>query len=206
VKFYRCFFIVVSCIVLLPACPNEQAQQEPARTRVDAVTSDKPKTSAKEWCDVYFETAAAPQLELPAMVPVASEVKPITLPSDRWVWLNLWATWCKPCLRELPLVLGFGRHLQSDGMALDNWFISLDDNPDDVTEYLSRYPEFGKDHSYRVRKPDRIAEWLQRYRLPANTSIPVSMLIMPRGKVRCIRTGSIHEGDYALIKSVLEQL
>jgi thiol-disulfide isomerase/thioredoxin len=198
--------MIVSTIAFLPACPNEQQSPEPVRTRVDAVTTDKPKTSAKEWCDVYFEPTAAPQLSLPAMVPVAGKGKPIALPADRIVWLNLWATWCKPCLRELPLVLGFGRQLQSDGVALDNWFVSLDDNPDDVTEYLSRYPEFGREHSYRVRQPDRIQEWLQRYRLPADTSIPVSMLVMPGGKVRCIRTGSIHEGDYALIRSVLEQL
>ncbi len=193
-------------LALLPACPSEQKQKEPVRTRVEAVTSDKPKTSATNWCDVYYPANAAPRLELPAVVPVAGATKPTTLPSDRFVWLNLWATWCKPCLRELPLVLGFGRQLQSDGVALENWFVSLDDNPDDVTEYLSRYPEFGREHSYRVRQPDRIAEWLQRYRLPADTSIPVSMLIMPGGNVRCIRTGSIHEGDYALIRSVFGQL
>ncbi len=194
------------CIALLPACQSEQKQKEPVRARVEAVTSDKPKTSAKEWCDVYYPANAAPRLELPAVVPVAGTIKTTALPPDRFVWLNLWATWCKPCLRELPLVLGFGRQLQSDGAALENWFVSLDDNPDDITEYLSRYPEFGREHSYRVRQPDRIAEWLQRYRLPADTSIPVSMLIMPGGKVRCIRTGSIHEGDYALIRSVFEQL
>jgi thiol-disulfide isomerase/thioredoxin len=205
-KYHRRLLILLSCIAFFAACPSEQKPKEPVRARVEAITSDKPKTSAKDWCDVYYPADAAPRLELPPMVPVASEVKPMALPSDHWVWLNLWATWCKPCLRELPLVLGFGRQLQNDGMALENWFVSLDDNPDDVTEYVSRYPEFSLKHSYRVQKPDLIAEWLQRYRLPADTSIPVSMLIMPGRKVRCIRTGSIHEGDYALIRSVLEQM
>jgi thiol-disulfide isomerase/thioredoxin len=186
------------------AC-HPQSGDVPARQRAEVVTQSRAEISAAEWCDVYYAPEKAPALVLPPSVPLgtggALAAKPTT-----WVWLNLWATWCKPCVREMPLVIAFGAHLRDEGMSLSNWFVSLDEPGPELQAFIRQHPELSGATSLRLSSPDELDAWTGRYGLKSGTTIPINIIVAPGGAVRCVRAGSIADGDYARVRAVLKQL
>ncbi|MGB0066350.1 MAG: TlpA disulfide reductase family protein [Terracidiphilus sp.] len=52
----------------------------------------------------------------------------------RVVLLNFWATWCMPCLEEMPSLLAL--HHEEPGLVI--LAVSVDDNPDAYSRYIAR--------------------------------------------------------------------
>jgi thiol-disulfide isomerase/thioredoxin len=177
----------------------------PARQRAEIVTESRPALSAAQWCDAYFAPDQAPPLSLPPVAPIALGPTPDAKPST-WVWLNLWATWCKPCVRELPLVVAFGDHLRSEGLRVENRFLSLDPAGPELLEFVRQHAALGGASSMRLSSPDDLDAWVQRFGLKSGTSIPINVIVAPGGGVRCVRAGSITDGDYARVRGVLKQM
>ncbi len=170
-------------------------------SRYEAVKSHK-AGPAETWCDLEFEAAQAPKLTaLPGVAVRAGATA--TVPPKGWVWLNLWATWCKPCLREMPLLTSWREQLRRDGVALDLWFLSLDEDEAELTRFLRANPKVAPAPSLRANSPAALETWLKRYLPDPSTPIPIHMLVAPDGNVRCIRTGSLQEGDYASVRARL---
>jgi thiol-disulfide isomerase/thioredoxin len=68
--------------------------------------------------------AAAPLAFVP-VAPLATIMADVKAPGARAVLVNVWATWCEPCLEELPQVLRFYRENRGHGLRLV--LISADD-------------------------------------------------------------------------------
>ena len=77
---------------------------------------------------------AAPAFELPRVGGGA----PLALESARGqvVFLNFWATWCKPCEDEMPAMERLHRALGPKGLAM--WAVSVDDRLEPVAEFGER--------------------------------------------------------------------
>lgn len=195
------------CMLLLSAgfACHEEPNTLPARQRAEVVTQGRPEVSGAQWCDAYFASEKAPALSLPPSVPMAPGTSLPAKPST-WVWLNLWATWCKPCVREMPLVVAFGDHLRSEGMGIENWFLSLDQPGSELQQFIRQHVELAGANSMRLKSPDDLDTWIQRYGLKAGTAIPINVIVAPGGGVRCVRAGAIAEGDYARVRWVLKQM
>lgn len=182
-----------------------EAGHAPTRQRAEVVTQSGKAVMPAEWCDVYYAPERAPALVLPPSVALGAgggiEAKPTS-----WVWLNLWATWCKPCVREMPLVIAFGAHLRDEGMNLQNAFVSLDEPGPELQAFIRKQPELLGAASVRLKSPDDLDGWTGQYGLKSGTTIPINVIVAPGGAVRCVRAGSIAEGDYARIRGVLKQL
>ena len=56
------------------------------------------------------------------------------------VVLNFWATWCPPCVEEMPSLVELQRRMQTQGKDVVVLAVSVDDDGDD-------YHKFLKDHS-----------------------------------------------------------
>ncbi len=127
-----------------------------------------------------LQHGAAPQLHgtaAPTIRMVDLDGKPRTLEEfrGRWVLLNFWASWCAPCMDELPhLVAAQTRHaargLQILGPALDE----ADGVRPLVTRFGINYPVMpdyvGADAAMRVLGNDKAA-------------LPYSVLVDPAGRV-----------------------
>jgi len=185
----------------LAACPAAEKAPAP-NTRYQAVKAARTTQAPPDrWCDVSFAASAAPRLVLPQATPAREPATP--LPTGRWVWLNLWATWCKPCLREMPMLLGWRDRLKQDGVALDLWFLSLDEDAGELGKLLALHPKIAPAPSLRVSSQREFEVWAKRYLKDASTPIPIHLLAAPDGGVRCIRTGSLDEGDYSTVAALL---
>ena len=116
-------------------CGRERdAKQAPAAGgRVDAVQAGaEKKVTADEFCDTRTAEGVAPDLALPALA--GGKAAPAR---GTWRWINVWATWCKPCIEEMPQLVKWHKDLGASGTPFDLVFVSVDDSDDLVTSSAS---------------------------------------------------------------------
>jgi thiol-disulfide isomerase/thioredoxin len=195
-------FLVVAA-ALAAACGTEDAGTAPPPSRVNAVKATKPLAGANEWCDVYYAPGKGPRLVVP-QVEDARTGGTVAGPSgDGWIWINLWATWCGPCLREMPLITRWMETLKRDGLRVDLWFLSVDEEASVLRSFLSERPAVTPYNSLRLVRQETLHPWLGALGLPPDTAIPVNVIVAPGGGVRCVRTGAINDGHYPTIRTFL---
>ncbi len=90
------------------------------------------------------------------------------------VLLNFWATWCPPCLKEIPDFVELYRELEDDGLVILG--VSLDGNPRQVL------PRFIK--KYQVNYPILLGDNRVARDYGGITGIPTTFLIDREGKIR----------------------
>ena len=102
-------------LALVVACDGDgTADQKPAegRSRVDAVQASKPKIDVAGFCDVRPAAGQGKKLALPELRSPAPEA------GGGWRWINVWATWCKPCVEELPMLTALRGKFAADHLPL----------------------------------------------------------------------------------------
>lgn len=180
----------------LAGCDDDSAPSAPPPGRVVAVAAEDEGPATDEVCDVAPDAADAPQLTFPAL---AEGDRPPAGQRRRWV--NVWATWCRPCVEEMPLLQRWRDQLRSDGAEVELVFLSAD--RDDETVAAFRQEHAGMPESLRVADPQAIPEWASSLGLPGGASLPIHVLTDERGRVVCARAGAVSEGDYEAVRAVL---
>ncbi|MFY0653966.1 MAG: TlpA family protein disulfide reductase [Cyclobacteriaceae bacterium] len=93
------------------------------------------------------------------------------------VFLNIWATWCPPCVAEMPDINNLYAKVDTDKIA----FVMI-----------SRDDDFNKAKSFMERKAFDFPIYSQATRLPEvfqSNTIPNTYVISPQGKIVATRTG-----------------
>ncbi len=168
---------LIACVLLCacrpPAEPaadrNGDAQpapaQQPATSSPAAPDTDQPANA---------DDAPAAKPDTPALKLAALDGKPYDLAAHRgkWVVVNFWATWCSPCLKEMPELSALDamrEHVEVIGLAYEEI------EPDDLRAFLRKHP---------VVYPVAIVDV---YDPPADfdtpRGLPMTYLIGPDGKV-----------------------
>jgi thiol-disulfide isomerase/thioredoxin len=196
--------VFAGLLALGAGCGTDDPQSAaPRPSRVDAVQATRPLAAASEWCDVYFQPGQGPKLALPPVEDARSGGRAAPPAGDGWIWVNLWATWCGPCLREMPLIVRWMEALRRDGVGVSLWFLSIDEEAATLRQFLAERPAVTPYNSLRLVQEDTLHPWLGALGLPKDTAIPVNVLAGPDGSVRCVRTGSINDGHYPTIRELL---
>ena len=102
--------------------------------------------------------------------------------SGKWTVLNLWATWCAPCVAELPSLAALQKHYAG---RLNVLALSFDNNTDisKLSKFMTKNKvsglAFAYDHQLKVRTAIE------------TNGLPTSLLIDPNGKIILILEGHI---------------
>lgn len=114
---------------------------------------------------------------------------------ERVVLVNFWATWCRPCLKELPELLALERTYAAQGFELLP--VSLDEPADQETvvrPFLAKW--FPGLHTLIRRAPDM--DSMVSVVDPAwNEVLPTSYLLDRTGRVRARFQGGKSSTDFA---------
>jgi len=126
-------------ILALAACGQEQA---PATTATPAPAATPaaapPADPAPSQSNVVDETAKVPRFSAPA---VDGTLYDLAAHRGQWLVVNFWATWCGPCLKEMPELSALHtmrEKVEVVGLAYED--ITLDDMRTFLKERPVSYP------------------------------------------------------------------
>ncbi len=168
---------------------------EPAG-RVVAVAAAKNQASESDLCDVLKPADSAPTFAYPALDQAAATPAPAS-----WRWINVWASWCGPCVEEMPLITRMRGDLNSAGAKVDLVYVSVDQTPGAMAGFQATHPE--AKGSLRLSDFKTLEAWLTSVGLDAGATLPIHLFVDPNGKVRCARTGALRATDLPLIKKLV---
>ena len=121
-----------------------------------------------------------------------------------WTYLNLWATWCKPCVEEMGNLGRWKEALAKDGNPINLELWSIDSGSDEDT--LRARVQAGLPGNVRwVESEAAFAGFIESVGLDKTAAIPIHVLIDPAQNIRCVRVGAIHPEDFAQVKGVVTQ-
>ena len=103
--------------------------------------------------------------------------------AGRPILINFWASWCKPCRREMPLLIAAHRAHREEGLAI--LAIDLTDQERSAGEIRRFQTEF------QMPFPVLLDEKGKVRRLYALRGVPTSVFVGPDGVVRTVNQGPI---------------
>jgi len=170
-----------TCLLALGAC---QRQPEPAATpaaQQPPATPAAPAVPAEPVAPAREVTAEQPTLKLPT---VDGKTYDLSEHRGKWVVVNFWATWCAPCLKEMPelsALHAMRNNIEVVGLAYE------DIETAEMQAFLKEHP---------VAYPIAIVD---TYQPPADFAVPrglpMSYLIGPDGKVAKQFLGPVEARD-----------
>jgi thiol-disulfide isomerase/thioredoxin len=176
------------------ACDSGKKEPPPAG-RTDTTKVAQKAVDTKAFCDVQFDGTSGPKFTVP---PLVGGTLAATAPT--WRWVNVWATWCKPCVEEMPRLATWREKL---GAKYELDFISVDENDADIAEFRKAHPDVPQ--SPRLADNTKQADWLVSLGLDGGAPVPIHIFVEPQGHVRCARAGGVREQDFAAIEKLLSQ-
>ena len=134
---YRHLMIAFGLAAALGACkPTADEANAPAADAATPAQQPSADTAAPE---PPPEADAADKPDMPALQVTTLDGKPYDLADhrDHWVVVNFWATWCAPCLEEMPELSALDamrEHVEVIGLAYE------DTDADSLRAFLAERP------------------------------------------------------------------
>lgn len=202
---------VVLALVLASGCRDAQPSTAEAAVpeRFAGVRKQAASSSAAQsaFCERSYPPggegarryAAPPERPLPGPDDGRSPAGP---GGATWTWVNVWATWCVPCVEELQLLGRWRDGFSRDGAQVRFEFVSIDDAA--AEKELGAWRSKGLPGPLRwLRSEPDLGPLLDSFGVARDAMIPIHALVDPSGWLRCVRVGAVHEQDYAAVKAFL---
>lgn len=116
-------------------------------------------------------------------------------------WINIWATWCKPCIAEMPSIVEWTDKLNKAGYDLAVEFVSVDEDPEVLNRFYQERPAFPT--SGRLADPEALTPWIAEMGLDAGAGLPIHIFVDPKGMIRCARAAAVNPQDFAAVEALI---
>lgn len=94
--------------------------------------------------------------------------------------INLWATWCGPCLGEIPELVTINRMYRHRGLELIMVSADAHEQKDTVLKFLKKHQASSKNLLFNTTDRDKLAEAIGEQ---WNGSLPYTILVRPGGEI-----------------------
>jgi thiol-disulfide isomerase/thioredoxin len=189
--------VIAAAGAALGAC---DAKTEPAavppRTNGAKVAAGQAATT-EAFCDVHASDERGAAFHWPDVTGGSAPGAPAG-----WRWVNVWATWCKPCVAEMPRLMAAHDKLAASGKHVELTFVSVDDSDADIAAFRKDHP--GTPPSLRIASSDQRAAWLRSLGL-GDGAIPIHLFVSPANKLRCARAGEVREQDLPTVDKLFTE-
>ncbi len=185
-----------------PAAPAQAVPERFAAVRRQAAAAG----SQSPFCERSYPAggAGAHRYAAPPLRPLpgAGERPPDPASGAAWTWVNLWATWCTPCVEEMDLLRRWRDGLAREGVEVRFELVSVDaaERGEALAAWRSR-PLPGR--LGWLRSEGDLGPLLEGLGVERDAMIPVHALVDAAGWLRCVRVGAVHEQDYAAVRALL---
>jgi thiol-disulfide isomerase/thioredoxin len=107
--------------------------------------------------------------------------------------INFWATWCAPCVKELPLFEKLNSEKPSDvRITLISMDLDLDPNPEKVFKFIERKKMKAEVFLLDERNAN---EWIDKIETKWSGALPATLVINQKTGQRKFVEHELHEGD-----------
>jgi thiol-disulfide isomerase/thioredoxin len=110
------------------------------------------------------------------------------------VFLNIWATWCGPCVREMPSIAKLARDPRLQGKNVEFVCVSIDDSALTVRRFLT-----DKDWTMTIVRANSTPPVF------SSEGIPATFLISPDGRIEATKVGAADWNEPGVV-TFLEKL
>lgn len=145
----------------------------------------------------FFST----QAQEPKLVRLAELQKIMDTPSSEIKVINFWATWCAPCIKELPQFEKLNSERKDVKVTLVSMDIDLDPNPEKVYKFVARKSIKSEVVILNEKNPNG---WIDKIEKEWSGALPATLIINSANGKRKFVEKELHEGDLdKLIEQVL---
>lgn len=191
----------LTCILAALAlwgCDEKKAQGE-APSRFAGVSKPAVNPNAPNFCEKTWEPGKGPEVGMPPLRPLGPEAPAA---AKGWRWVNVWATWCVPCVEEMGLLAAWHKALEKDGLPVQFELLSVDES--EAEEKLKGWLKKELPGPVKwVKSTADVGPWLESIGASADAAIPVHALIAPDGRLRCTRIGALGAQDFGAVVALL---
>lgn len=184
-------------LLALAGCTEDVATTASPR-RVDAVAAPKKKgPDLDAFCEVRHDAATAPMFSMPH-TDVPSEGV-----GSGWTWVNVWATWCGPCVEEMPRLRAWVDRFAKEGAPFSLRLLSVDENAAVIPAFREKHKDWPA--SPRLADFRQLPAFLASAGLDQSAALPLHLFIDAKQRLRCVRVGAVEDHHAEAIKAVLSQ-
>jgi thiol-disulfide isomerase/thioredoxin len=113
--------------------------------------------------------------------------------TEKILVINFWATWCGPCIKELPLFEKLHQENRADvKVTLVSMDLDLDPNIDKVHRFIARKNIQSEVLVLNEKNPN---EWIDKIEKQWSGALPATIVINQKTGQRKFVEKELHEGD-----------
>lgn len=124
----------------------------------------------------------------------------IQMPEEKIKVINFWATWCAPCIKELPLFERLNDERNDVSVILVSMDLDLDPNPEKVYKFISRRGIRSRVLLLNEKDPN---SWIDQIDSNWSGALPATLIINTKTGQRKFIEKELHPGE---LENLIEEL
>jgi thiol-disulfide isomerase/thioredoxin len=141
---------------------------------------------------IAFTVSSTVIIGQPKIIKLADLQSILTTKSDQIQVINFWATWCGPCVKELPLIEKLGQEREDVRVTLVSLDLDLDANPEKVYKFVERK---GLQSEVLILDEPDPNSWIDKIDKNWSGSIPATIVINTNTGKRKFVGQELKEGE-----------